>query len=309
MTRHSSAQTRLAFRPEELAGVRVLDPDVELPRRAWRPLGPVTRDAAPHWPQVAWVASVASVDARAHLDADERIPAELVTVAVGAVSTTPGHPQASLGVVRRERLLLHGMGIPITIEANDPWGGSGVRYRGVNAGGVTPQAFQIAREHSQERLEVDLANDLLGIDPKPLVLLAGSTEGAWPPRGTVAWRCDLGPVNDLSRLTSFLGTLERGQRSPLMRVEASPWSWYRWYVALADPVGGPPRAVRLTRFEASAGVLDEARALADWTSAWAPGFAAHTSCTAQCQTAPAVALRHALARELERSRPGGGNCW
>ena len=301
MTRHESAQTRLPFRPEELAGVRVLDPDVELPRRAWRPIGPVTREAAPRWPQVAWVASVACVDGRDHLDADERIPAELVTVAVGAVTTTPGHPQATLRAVRRERLLVHGMGLPVAIEARSPasdGGASGLCYRGVAADSGTPEALKRALEVERRRLEGELAGELRAEDDERLLVGPDVTSKDGPSPGRLTWARAEPVVHRPAELPVLLDDLRRGQRSPLLRVGTSAANWFVWYVALAGVSAHLPQSRRLARFGVTSNDLARTQVLAAWTAAWAPALSAHACCGPRHPAAPLLALHHALTREL-----------
>jgi hypothetical protein len=100
-------------------------------------------------------------------------------------------------------------------------------------------------------------------------------------------------------LDRVVGRLDAGERSPVFRVDAQPFSRYSWYLRLPGPRGGPWAGI--VRCEASGALAtEEVAMLADMVSATLPRYASqpHKDGRAPQNLYPIGGLERALRRRL-----------
>lgn len=262
----------------------------EVPDGEWRPLAPgpsttTVRDAV-------FVDGVRRIDARVWVTAEDGRPrgAIAVSIAAGAVRT---NGRAEIIDARTDRLVIGPAGTP-QIDAG------GFVYKPVASSGEDDGALMVTLSNRLRQLERTVLDAL---PDAPLVVVDGPLDARRQDINTIGYVKTHHTQYLPPTVTSILGELGPGTRTPVFVVTDGSRDRYSWYVCLADAPGHPWAGV--VRVETSAGQpLEDAVALADRTAASLPLFASqrHRDPRAPQNLVPIGGLERHLKRRLGDAR-------
>jgi hypothetical protein len=234
---------------------------IEVPAELWAPRDPPAQTAIPN--AVVFVDGVRRVEARAWIEQNESaVPGIFASYAAGAVRCD--------GVAK----------------VVDPMVGRGVFAPGDGLGDIdtrhgrfvahptddaTPQKLMKSLLAAMADLEVRVAERARRAGDELLLL-----DGPLKHRRHVPHAVGIVKTHDVKYLEPaqdrIVGALESGQRTPVFRVDAQPFSRYSWYVRLPGPPGGPWAGI--VRCEATGALAPGAVVeLADVVTSVLPPFA------------------------------------
>jgi hypothetical protein len=238
-----------------------VDPDVELPAAAWRPLDP-----APHVTPAAcvhFVDGVRRIDARVWITT-ENGAARLAICASYAAGLTCCTHTAQIQAVEVRRGLFGPGGAP-ALETRAG------RFSPMAVPGDDLEQLSLGLQQRMGELETLVAAQSASTNDV-LIILDGPLTGRQNIPGAIGYV----KTHRVSYLPAAVGDvvaqLAAGQRTPIF-VTRTSWSRYSWYFRLPGPPGHPWAGV--VRCEASADQsLEKVRAVADCCSRTLPRFAA-----------------------------------
>jgi hypothetical protein len=262
--------------------------EVELPRNEWAPIDPRSRAEPPD--AVLFVDGVRRVEARAWIEHDDgAVPGLFASYAAGAVCCN--------GAARIvDPLVERGVFAPgLGLEDIDTRHG---RFVAHVADDATPQKLMKTLLGVMADLEVVVAERARRAGDELLLL-----DGPLKHRRHVPHAVGIVKTHDVKYLEpaedAVVGRLAAGERTPVFRVDAQPFSRYSWYTRLPGPPGGPWAGI--VRCEAT-GALSTAAvvALADTVCATLPFFASapHKDARAPQNLYPIGGLERALRHRL-----------
>jgi hypothetical protein len=262
--------------------------EVEVTREAWTPLDP--RPGAHPPDAVLFVDGVRRVEARAWIEYDDAaVPGLFASYAAGAVrcdgTARIVDPLVERGVFAPGR----------DLDDIDTRHG---RFVAQVADDATPQKLMKTLLGAMADLEVLVAERARRAGEELLLL-----DGPLKHRRHVPHAVGIVKTHDVRYLEpaedAVVGQLGAGQRTPVFRVDAQPFSRYSWYTRLPGPPGGPWAGV--VRCEAT-GALPAAAvvALADTVTATLPVFASapHKDARAPQNLYPIGGLERSLRHRL-----------
>lgn len=252
--------------PQSQSSAQV-QPDVELPAAAWRPVDAPAGLRPPG--TVLVVDGVQRIDARVWVTDDEGTthPGVAASYAAGVVRCELGRGVAKVATTRIER------GLFTPLEALPPVVAGSVRYPGRRVSRGEPKDLALGVQRHMRALEVSVStaeragDDLLVVDG-PL------QERAHLPRALgyiKTHRVEYLPA----ALTAVVTALRAGQRTPVFLLGTS-WHRFAWYLRLPGPAGAPAGAPwsGIVRAECSADLAPgDAVALAHLSAVTLPRFA------------------------------------
>ncbi|HEY5171760.1 MAG TPA: hypothetical protein VIK54_08550 [Acidimicrobiia bacterium] len=234
---------------------------IEVEAELWAPRDPPAGTAIPD--AVVFVDGVRRVEARAWIEQDETaVPGIFASYAAGAVRCD--------GVAKIvDPLVARGLFAP-----GDRLGDIETRHGRFVAfptDDATPQKLMKTLLSAMADLEVQVAERARRAGDELLLL-----DGPLKHRRHVPHAVGIVKTHDVKYLEPaqdrIVGALESGQRTPVFRVDAQPFSRYSWYVRLPGPPGGPWAGI--VRCEATGALAPRAVVdLADTVTAVLPPFA------------------------------------
>jgi len=232
--------------------------EIEVPAGEWAPRDPASAAEIPD--AIVFVDGVRRVEARAWIETGETaVPGILASFAAGAVRCD--------GVAKIvDPLVGRGVFAPGDGLADiDTRHGRFVAYPADDA---TPQKLMKTLLGAMADLEVQVAERARRVGDELLLL-----DGPLKHRRHVPNAVGIVKTHDVKYLEPaqdrIVGLLGPGQRTPVFRVDAQPFSRYSWYMRLPGPPGGPWAGI--VRCEATGALA--ARVVADTVTAILPTFA------------------------------------
>jgi hypothetical protein len=267
--------------------------DVERPLTAWAPIAPAAQTEVPG--SVVFVDGVRRLEARTWIDAPGGTSEAgiFASYAAGAVRCD--------GVARIAEVVV-GRGVyspsPALADVETRHG----RFVACLTDDATPESLMYAVHGQMAEAEVTVAERTRRGSDDLLVL-----DGPLRKRGHIPDAVGLIKSHHVRYLDgaadAVLAQLAVGERTPVFRVDAQPFSRYSWYVRLPGPAG--PAWTSLVRCEAT-GALQPARVaeLADVVTATLPRFASepHKDPRAPQNLYPIAGLERELRRRLGEPR-------
>jgi hypothetical protein len=262
--------------------------EVEVAREAWAPLDP--RPGVQRPDAVLFVDGVRRVEARAWIEHDDgSAPGLFASYAAGAVRCD-GAARIVDPLVERG-VFAPGVGLDDVATRH----GAFIAHVADDA---TPQKVMKTLLGAMADLEVLVAERARRAGEELLLL-----DGPLKHRRHVPHAVGIVKTHDVRYLQptedAVVGRLGDGQRTPVFRVDAQPFSRYSWYTRLPGPPGGPWAGI--VRCEAT-GALPAAAviALADTVTATLPAFASapHKDARAPQNLYPIGGLERALRHRL-----------
>jgi hypothetical protein len=234
---------------------------IEVPVEQWAPRDPPLGTSVPD--AVVFVDGVRRVEARVWIeDGETAVPGILASYAAGAVRCD--------GVAKIVDPLV-GRGVFAPGDALADIETRHGRFVAHPADDATPQKLMKTLLSAMADLEVQVAERARRAGDELLLL-----DGPLKHRRHVPHAVGIVKTHDVKYLEPaqdrVVGLLEAGQRTPVFRVDAQPFSRYSWYVRLPGPPGGPWAGI--VRCEAT-GALPPAAVieLADTVTTVLPTFA------------------------------------
>ncbi|GIU87468.1 MAG: hypothetical protein KatS3mg009_1983 [Acidimicrobiia bacterium] len=236
--------------------------DVEVPPDAWAPRRPPP--ATPLPPAIVFVDGVRRVDARTWIEdaPGSAQPGIFASYAAGAVRCD-GTATVTAAVVGRGLFSASPAAADVETRAG--------RFRAHPAKDPSPEALVYALHDRMAACEVRIAEEARRRGDELLVL-----DGPLRTRGHLPDAVGVVKTHHVrylpAELDRVVGALGAGERTPLFRVDAPPFSRCSWYLRLPGPDGGPWAGVVRCEID---GALAPARAsaLADRVSLALPRFA------------------------------------
>jgi hypothetical protein len=268
------------------------DVDVEVPSREWAPRRP--RDVVLP-ASVVFIDGVRRIDARAWIETakGDALPGVFASYAAGAVRCDGAARVVAVSVGR-------GVFSPAP-QLDDVVTRYGTFVACPTTDG-SPEAINFAVHDRMTECEVLLAEEVRRSCDELIVL-----DGPLRRRQHVPDAIGLVKTHHVrylpDRLGPVVGALAPGERTPMFRVDARPFSRYSWYLRLPGPPGGPWAGV--VRAEASGALAVETiAALADAVTAMLPRFASspHKDPRAPQNLAPIGGLERRLRHRLGDAR-------
>ena len=277
----ASVETELVQSPVEP------DVEVEVEAARWAPRRPDASTAHPG--AIVFVDGVRRVEARTWVEYPQgAVPGFFASFAAGAVRCD-GRAQLADALVAR------GLFAPGTPDDVSTRHGSFVAYPATDA---TPKALMKELLGAMSELEVQAAERARRAGDELLVL-----DGPLRNRRHVPDAVGLVKTHETKYLPPALdrvvGDLGAGERTPVFRVDAQPFSRHSWYLRLPGPPGGPWAGI--VRCEATGALAAEAViALADRVTVALPPFASepHKDARAPQNLYPIAGLERELRRRL-----------
>jgi hypothetical protein len=265
------------------------DVEVECAERDWAPLQPAGTTAAPE--TVVFVDGVRRIEARAWIDRTEHdaVAGIFASYAAGAVRCDG---RATIEAVEVGR----GVFAPLRALADVPTRHG--TFRACRTKDASPEAINYAMHERMTECEVRIAEHARRSGDELIVLDGPLRKGQHIPGaiGLVKTHHVRYLPDALNRV---VGALAPGERTPVFRIDARPFSRHAWYVRLPGPPGGPWAGI--VRCEASGTLpLAATRSLADTVTAALPRFASvpHKDPRAPQNLAPIGALERLLRHRL-----------
>ncbi|MGI5244472.1 hypothetical protein [Dactylosporangium sp. CA-139066] len=239
-----------------------IQPDVELPAAAWRPVDPPAVDVPG---TVLIVDGVQRIDARVWITDDEGTthPGVAASYAAGVVRCELGRGVAQVATTRIERGLFTPVAeLPPVVAGN-------IRYPGRRIRRGEPKDLALGVQRHMRALEVGVSNEER-TDGDLLIVDGPLQERAHLPRALgyiKTHRVEYLPAD----LTAVVTALRGGQRTPVFLLGTS-WHRFAWYLRLPGPAGAPWSGI--VRAECSADLEPGAAvALAGLSAVTLPRFA------------------------------------
>jgi hypothetical protein len=265
------------------------DVEVEVAEAEWSPRRPPPDTATPS--AVIFVDGVRRLEARAwiDIDANDAVPGIFASYAAGAVRCDGKAVVDAVDVGRGVFAPVRGLADVHTRH------GTFVACRTKDA---APESLNYAMHERMTECEVRIAEHAARTGDE-LIVLDGPLRKAQHLRDAIGF-VKTHHVRYLpDALNPIVGELVAGERTPLFRIDARPFSRHAWYIRLPGPPGGPWAGI--VRCEA-AGTLPLAQltALADTVTASLPRFASvpHKDARAPQNLAPIGALERLLRHRL-----------
>jgi hypothetical protein len=235
--------------------------EIEVPAEQWAPRDPPPATAIPE--AIVFVDGVRRVEARAWIEeGDTAVPGIFASYAAGAVRCD--------GVAKVVDPLV-GRGVFAPGDALADVETRHGRFVAHPADDATPQKLMKTLLAAMADLEVQVAERARRAGDELLLL-----DGPLKHRRHVPHAVGIVKTHDVKYLEPeqdrTVGVLGAGQRTPVFRVDAQPFSRYSWYVRLPGPAGGPWAGI--VRCEATGALAPPAVVdLADTVTAVLPTFA------------------------------------
>ncbi len=264
---------------------------IEVPAERWSPLDPPPATAVPD--AIVFVDGVRRVEARAWIEVGEHgetaVPGIFASYAAGGVRC-----DGAAKVV--DPLVGRGVFAPgdMLTDIETRYG----RFVAHKADDATPQKLMQKLLAAMADLEVDVAERARRGGDELLLL-----DGPLKHRRHVPHAVGIVKTHDVKYLEPeqdrVVGALAPGQRTPVFRVDAQPFSRYSWYVRLPGPPGGPWAGI--VRCEATGALAPQPIIdLADTVTAVLPTYAsaAHKDARAPQNLYPIGGLERYLRHRL-----------
>lgn len=236
--------------------------DVEVPAAGWAPRRPPPGTEPP--PAIVFVDGVRRIDARTWIDAGDgsALPGIFASYAAGAVRCD-GTAKLAASAVGRGVFAASDTLADVETRVG--------RFAAHRARDSSPESLMYAVHEQMAECEVHIAEETRRSGEELLVL-----DGPIRKRGHIPDAVGVVKTHQVRYLPPDLdrvvGLLAAGERTPLFRVEAPPFSRCSWYLRLPGPPGGPWAGV--VRCEVSGALAPaHACALADRVSVALPRFA------------------------------------
>jgi hypothetical protein len=269
------------------------DVEVEVARRDWAPRRPPAGTRVPA--AVVFVDGVRRVEARAWIDngAGDAVPGIFASYAAGAVRCDGAATIDAVMVGRGCFAPVRGLSDVQTRH------GTFVACRTKDA---APESLNYAMHERMTEHEVRIAERATRTGSE-LIVLDGPLRKAQHLPDAIGF-VKTHHVRYLpDALNPVVGALAAGERTPVFRIDARPFSRHAWYLKLPGPAGGPWAGI--VRCEAAGTLpLTELTALADTVTVALPRFAslAHKDARAPQNLAPIGALERLLRHRLGDAR-------
>jgi hypothetical protein len=240
-----------------------IQPDVELPAAAWRPVDPPPGLSPPG--TVLVVDGVQRIDARVWVTDDDGLthPGIAASYGAGVVCCELDRGAATVATVRIER------GLFTPLETAPPIGAGMIRYAPRRVSRGEPKDLALGVQRHMRALEVAVSNEERA-DGDLLIVDGPLQERAHLPRALgyiKTHRVEYLPAE----LTAVVTALRGGQRSPVFLLGTS-WNRFAWYLRLPGPAGSPWAGI--VRAECAADLTPgDAVALAHLSAVTLPRFA------------------------------------
>ncbi|MEU7873868.1 hypothetical protein [Dactylosporangium sp. NPDC049140] len=240
-----------------------VEPGVELPADAWRPIDPPPGLAPPA--TVLIVDGVQRIDARVWITDDEGAthPGIAASYAAGVVRCELDRGAAQIATTRIERgLFTPAENVPAVVAGN-------IRYPSRRISRGEPKDLALGVQRHMRALEVGVSGEERA-DGDLLIVDGPLQERAHLPRALgyiKTHRVEYLPAE----LTAVVTALRGGQRTPVFLLGTS-WNRFAWYLRLPGPAGAPWSGI--VRAECSADLTyADAVALAHLSAVTLPRFA------------------------------------
>jgi hypothetical protein len=265
------------------------DVEVEVAASEWAPQPPPPGTRTPD--AVVFVDGVRRVEARAWIDtaSTDAVPGIFASYAAGAVRCDGAATVEAVMVGRGVFAPVRGLADVHTRH------GAFVACRTKDA---APESLNYAMHERMTECEVRIAEQATRTGEE-LIVLDGPLRKAQHLHDAIGF-VKTHHVRYLpDALNPIVGALAAGERTPVFRIDARPFSRHAWYLRLPGPAGGPWAGV--VRCEAAGTLpLAELTALADTVTAALPRFASvpHKDARAPQNLAPIGALERMLRHRL-----------